>query len=47
MLGSMRDRDGKPNGAIRAIGILLALLLAAPLTVLLARGLQHLVDLAL
>jgi hypothetical protein len=47
VLGSMRDRDGRPNLAVRALGILLALLLAGPLTIVLARGLRALVDAAL
>jgi hypothetical protein len=47
VLGSMRGKDGGPNAAMRALGILLVLLLAGPLTVVLARGLQRLVDAAL
>jgi hypothetical protein len=47
VLGSMRGKDGGPNAAMRALGILLVLLLAGPLTVVLARVLHRLVDAAL
>jgi hypothetical protein len=47
VLGSMRDPDGRPNAGTRALGLLVALLLAGPLTVLLAQGLRFLVDAAL
>jgi hypothetical protein len=45
MLSDMRDRTGGPNVRMRLLAVLLALLLAGPLTVLLLRGLLALVDL--
>lgn len=32
VLGALRDKSGKPSGAIRALAVLIALLLALPLT---------------
>ena len=43
----MRDRTGGPNVLVRGLALLLALLLAGPLTVLLARALVGVLDLAL
>lgn len=34
MLRSLRDRDGRPNVLARALGVVVALLLAFPLTAL-------------
>ena len=42
----MRNRAGKPNWAVRGLAVVLALLLAGPLTVYLLRGLASLVDAA-
>jgi hypothetical protein len=42
----MRDRSGGPNLLVRALALLLALLLAAPLTVLALRALGRALDLA-
>ena len=43
----MRDRSGGPNRRTRALALLLALLLAGPLTVLVLRVLAQAVDAAL
>ena len=43
----MRDRRGAPNLLMRALALLLALLLAGPLTVLLVRFVLTALDLAL
>lgn len=47
MLGSMRDRSGGPNLAIKLLAILVALLLAGPLTILVIRAAAKVLDLAL
>ena len=47
VLREMRDRTGGPNVLVRALALLLALLLAGPLTLLLARALVGVLDLAL
>lgn len=47
MLSGMRGRDGRPSGVARALGLLVALLLAGPLTVLLAQLLRSVMDLLL
>ena len=39
MLRGMRGRHGGPHGGTRALALVLILLLAAPLTVLMVRGL--------
>ena len=44
MLRSLRDRDGRPNGLARALGLLVALLLAFPLTALVLRLLDGLIS---
>jgi hypothetical protein len=45
VLGSMRDRDGRPNIAIRALVVVVALLVAGPAVVaLVGRGLRVLVE---
>ena len=46
VLREMRDRSGGPNLLVRALALLLALLLAAPLTVLALRALGRALDLA-
>ncbi|CAN5319878.1 hypothetical protein BH24ACT10_BH24ACT10_07410 [soil metagenome] len=38
MLGEMRNRSGGPNWVLRVLAVLLALLLAGPLTVLVLQG---------
>ena len=38
MLSSMRDRSGGPNLRMRLLALVVALLLAGPLTVYLVRG---------
>ena len=38
VLSDMRNRSGAPNGLMRALALLLALLLAGPLTVLVVRA---------
>ena len=43
----MRDRSGRPNLRIRALAVLVALLLAGPLTVFLLRAAAKVLDLAL
>ena len=43
----MRDRSGGPNVLMRALALLLALLLAGPLTLLLLRAVAGLIDGAL
>lgn len=47
MLGEMRNRSGGPNWAVRALAVLLALLLAGPLTVLVLQGALRVLDAAL
>ena len=47
VLGEMRDRSGGPNLLVRALALLLALVLAGPLTVAVLRGLARAVGLAL
>ena len=44
MLGEMRNRSGGPNWALRVLAVLLALLLAGPLTVLVLQGALRLAD---
>ena len=44
VLGSMRGPDGRPTGFVRVVGVVVALLLALPLTALAAQGLEKLVD---
>jgi hypothetical protein len=43
----MRDRSGGPSLAVRALALLLALVLAGPLTVVVARAAARAIDLAL
>ena len=45
MLSEMRDRTGGPNVRMRLLALVLALLLAGPLTVFLAQALIGLFDL--
>ena len=45
MLGSMRDRRGGPSAGSRLLAILVALLLAGPLTYLVLRALLSLLSL--
>ncbi len=45
VLNGMRDRSGAPNLRVRALALVLALLLAGPLTVLLVRALLRLAQL--
>ena len=47
VLGEMRDRSGGPNLLVRALALLLALVLAGPLTVAVLRGLSRALGLAL
>ena len=46
MLGEMRDRSGGPSLPVRLLALLLALLLAGPLTLLLLRAAVRAVRLA-
>ncbi len=43
----MRNRSGRPSALVRALALLVALLLAGPLTVLLVRATVRVLDLAL
>lgn len=47
MLSSLRDQKGRPRARVRVLAIVLALLLAGPLTVVILRVLLGAVDLAL
>lgn len=47
VLSEMRDGSGAPNRVMRALALLLALLLAGPLTVLVLRALLSALDRAL
>jgi hypothetical protein len=46
VLSQMRDSRGGPNLAVKALAIVVALLLAGPLTLFLLRMLSTIVDLA-
>ena len=37
MLGSLRDSRGRPNGLVKLLAVLVALVLAGPLTVFVVR----------
>ena len=45
MLSGLRDPSGRPNARVKVLAVVVALLLAGPLTVLLLRGLLAVVDL--
>lgn len=45
MLNGLRDQSGRPNLRVKVLAIVVALLLAYPLTVALLRGLMSVVDL--
>lgn len=47
VLSEMRDRSGAPNPLVRGLALLLALLLAAPLTVLVVRAAAKVLGVAL
>ena len=47
VLGEMRDRSGGPNLLVRALALLLALVLAGPLTVAVVRAAARAIGLAL
>ena len=47
MLSEMRNRTGRPNWRMRLLAIVLALLLAAPLTALVVQAAARALDLAL
>ena len=47
MLSSMRDRKGRPNLGVKALALLVALLLAGPLTLLLVEAVTRVLRLAL
>jgi len=47
VLGEMRDRSGGPRLLVRALALLLALVLAGPLTVLVLRAAARAIGLAL
>ncbi len=47
VLGSMRDRSGGPNLGIKLLALVVALLLAGPLTVFLFEAAAKVLDLAL
>ena len=47
VLSEMRDRTGGPNWRMRLLAIVLALLLAAPLTALVVQAAARALDLAL
>jgi hypothetical protein len=38
MLSGLRDRSGRPNAVVKVLAVVVALLLAGPLTVALVRG---------
>lgn len=44
VLSALRGRDGRPNALARLLGVVVALLLAGPLTVLVVRVVSGLVD---
>lgn len=45
VLSGLRDHSGRPNLRVKVLAIVVALLLAGPLTVALVRGLLAVVDL--
>lgn len=47
MLSGLRDHSGRPNLRVKVLAVVVALLLAGPLTVALLRGLRAVVDLLL
>ena len=47
MLREMRDRSGRPNGAVRALALLVALLLAGPLALLVLQAVTAVLRVAL
>ena len=47
VLSSLRDRDGGPKVRVRLLALVVALLLAGPLTLLLLRAAARVLDLAL
>jgi hypothetical protein len=47
VLSQMRDKQGRPNLGVRALAVLVALLLAGPLTLLVIDVVQRVLDLAL
>ena len=47
MLGSLRDRDGRPNLGVKLLALVVALLLAGPLTLFLVEAVQRVLGLAL
>ncbi len=46
MLGALRDDSGKPNAAVRGLALLVALLLAFPLTIWVVHLLRQAIDAA-
>ena len=46
LLSSLRDRDGRPNRRVRALAVVVALLLAGPLTLFLVGAVQRVLGLA-
>ncbi len=47
VLGQMRDRSGGPNFGVRLLALVVALLLAGPLTLLVLQAAARVLDLAL
>jgi hypothetical protein len=45
VLSGLRDSSGRPNARVKVLAVVVALMLAGPLTVFLLRGLSALVDL--
>ena len=45
MLSGLRDSSGRPNLRVKVLAVVVALLLAGPLTIALVRGLLAVVDL--
>jgi hypothetical protein len=45
VLSGLRDSSGRPNLRVKVLAVVVALLLAGPLTVALLRGLMAVVDL--
>jgi hypothetical protein len=47
VLSGLRDQSGRPNAVVKVLAVVVALLLAGPITVALLRGLLVLVDMLL
>jgi hypothetical protein len=47
VLSGLRDSSGRPNARVKVLAVVVALLLAGPLTIVVVRALLALVDLLL